>query len=122
MPVSSDSKGADEDRTKIVPFASGAEQYRGKKYLKLKTCKWRIFSCQRAGVDLLQTWKQNNPYFSSFFFCMTILLLIFTCMFVLMIANYYKLTSTKGLSPSAWARFTLTIARASRAARLYFEI
>ncbi|CAH3158123.1 unnamed protein product [Pocillopora meandrina] len=28
MPVSSDSKGADEDRTKIVPFASGAEQYR----------------------------------------------------------------------------------------------
>lgn len=96
MPVSSDSKGADEDRTKIVPFASGAEQYRGKKYLKLKTCKWRIFSCQRAGVDLLQTWKQNNPYFSSFLFSMTILLLIFTCMFVLMIANYYKLTSTSG--------------------------
>ena len=37
-------------------------------------------------------------------------------MFVLMIANYYELTSTKGLSPSAWARFTLTIASVTRGA------
>ena len=29
MPVSSDAEGADDDRAQIVPFASGAEAYRG---------------------------------------------------------------------------------------------